>query len=165
MHTCINCNRKAAERAGDTFTCERCGYTWDVAHEQANAAYLLAQGRRPAPPLAEAVDDAQASLDAELGFWGPAPVEDGESVTNVTVPGAAFVEVINAPEDGETVIELDALEQALADLLVRDLDALADLHNVEVNSTARKDDKIAALMAAEVLTLVYNAETGEASVF
>lgn len=47
---CINCNAPRVRRSGDTFTCATCGYTWDVAHEQANAAYLASQGRRPAAP-------------------------------------------------------------------------------------------------------------------
>ncbi|HML23547.1 MAG TPA: hypothetical protein PKD09_17960 [Aggregatilinea sp.] len=52
MFRCINCNRPDARREGDTFICPRCGYRWDVAHEQANAAYLAVQGREPALPLA-----------------------------------------------------------------------------------------------------------------
>jgi len=47
-HLCINCNAPAVHRAGDRFTCKKCGYRWDVAHEQANAAYLASQGRQPA---------------------------------------------------------------------------------------------------------------------
>ncbi len=47
-HLCINCNAPAVHRAGDRFTCKKCGYRWDVAHERANAAYLASQGRQPA---------------------------------------------------------------------------------------------------------------------
>jgi len=52
-HLCINCNAPAVHRAGDRFTCKKCGYRWDVAHERANAAYLASQGRQPAESTAE----------------------------------------------------------------------------------------------------------------
>ena len=48
MFPCINCGASQAARQGDTFCCTACGYTWDVAHEQANATNLAAQGRNPA---------------------------------------------------------------------------------------------------------------------
>ena len=38
------------QREGDAFICKKCGYRWDVAHEQANAAFLASQGRQPAEP-------------------------------------------------------------------------------------------------------------------
>ena len=60
-HLCINCNAPKVRRKDDAFTCEQCGYTWDVAHEQANAAYLASQGRVPAAPTVEPIaepDDA-----------------------------------------------------------------------------------------------------------
>lgn len=51
MADCINCGSPTARRDGDTLSCPACGYTWDVQHEQANAAYLAAQGRKPAAPI------------------------------------------------------------------------------------------------------------------
>jgi len=50
---CINCNAPDVRRTGDRFVCRKCGYRWDVAHEQANAAYLASQGRQPAESTAE----------------------------------------------------------------------------------------------------------------
>jgi len=49
-HVCINCNAPNVQRIEDAFTCAKCGYRWDVAHEQANAAFLASQGRQPAEP-------------------------------------------------------------------------------------------------------------------
>ncbi len=66
MVLCINCNSSKVARDKDTFTCAQCGYTWDVAHEQANAAYLASQGRVPATPIAEL--QASSTLDAALGL-------------------------------------------------------------------------------------------------
>ncbi len=54
-HLCINCNAPAVQRSGDRFVCKKCGYRWDVAHEQANAAYLASQGRQPAESSEPAV--------------------------------------------------------------------------------------------------------------
>ena len=61
-HLCINCNAPAVHRAGDRFTCKKCGYRWDVAHEQANAAYLASQGRQPAESSEPAVKGAEQTL-------------------------------------------------------------------------------------------------------
>ena len=55
-HLCINCNAPDVRRIDDTFTCRKCGYRWDVAHEQANATYLLSQGRPPAEPSEPTVE-------------------------------------------------------------------------------------------------------------
>ncbi len=66
MYLCINCNSSKVARDGDTFVCATCGYTWDVAHEQANAAYLASQGRVPATAIAEL--QASSGLDAALGL-------------------------------------------------------------------------------------------------
>lgn len=63
MH-CINCNGTDVTRTGDDFHCKSCGYDWDVAHEQANAAYLRSQGRVPAKPMA--VVEKQAALDEQI---------------------------------------------------------------------------------------------------
>ena len=52
-HLCINCNAPNVQRIGDAFTCGKCGYRWDVAHEQANAAFLASQGRQPAVSAVE----------------------------------------------------------------------------------------------------------------
>lgn len=155
MHTCINCNRRTAVRSGDTFSCSRCGYEWDVAHEQANAAYLLGQGRKPAR-----VQDGAQVLDAALGLTDKVKsgtVSDLAGVPNETggIAGAAL-EVINAPEDGEIAIDIDAIT-ILDTLTVRELEELADTHGVDLSDARLKEDKILALLAAEVLTFIYDA--------
>ena len=61
-HLCINCNAPAVHRAGDRFVCKKCGYRWDVAHEQANAAYLASQGRQPAESSGSVVKGAEQTL-------------------------------------------------------------------------------------------------------
>lgn len=48
---CINCGSNQVSRDGDNFTCAQCGYGWNVAHEQASAPYLRAQGREPATSI------------------------------------------------------------------------------------------------------------------
>jgi len=64
-HLCINCNAPNVQRAGDRFTCKKCGYRWDVAHEQANAAFLASQGRQPAEATAESPGKTMGEPTAE----------------------------------------------------------------------------------------------------
>ena len=66
-HRCINCNADEVARTEDTFICKKCGYRWDVAHEQANAAYLASQGRAPA--------EATAAPSEKPGRKAPSKIE------------------------------------------------------------------------------------------
>lgn len=69
MITCINCGYDRVVRDGDSFACPACKYEWDVAHEQANAAYIASQGRKvakPAPPPVEPEPDNKPDDEPEL---------------------------------------------------------------------------------------------------
>jgi hypothetical protein len=115
---CINCNSSEVARDGDSFTCARCGYQWDVAHEQANAAYLASQGREPAKSMDELKElETASALDAALGL--DQPVE----------PSAQ-----------------DQLIAALVKFNVSDIEDLAEINNIDLGEARLKDEKIAALI-------------------
>jgi len=122
MHICINCNKRAAVRTGDNFRCEVCGYQWDVAHEQANAAYLKAQGRRPAESVLSAQSGQPQTLDQALGL--------GAGVSYET------------PETAAAESDDDLVNAVLWEMTVSDLEALAELHKVDLGGARRKEDKI-----------------------
>ena len=115
---CINCNSSEVAREGDSFTCARCGYTWDVAHEQANAAYLASQGRTPA----QAMDEIQGSsaLDAALGL------------------------ALRSNDDQPPAV--DPLVAALVKYTVPDLEDLAAINGIDLGEARLKDEKVAALV-------------------
>lgn len=88
-HLCINCNANQVTRNGDTFTCKKCKFVWDVAHEQENAAYLRAQGRLPAQPMGDQANETGFPDDDLLTQLGikvkePAPV----APTTLVIQGA-----------------------------------------------------------------------------
>ncbi len=127
-HLCINCNSSRVERSGDDFTCRQCGYTWDVAHEQANAAYLAAQGRAPAQSVAER--QASSGLDAALGL--------DQSTADSQPP------------------EPSAQDQLIAALLKRtvtEIGDLADEADIDLGEARLKDEKVAALVVSGKLAL------------
>lgn len=125
--SCINCNSRNVTRDGDSFTCARCGYQWDVAHEQANRAYLRTQGREPAKTLAElAESEAASALEAALGL-----------------------EPIQPPDGGEGQQEPPAQDQLIAALVkynVPELEDLAAINGIDLADARLKDEKVAALV-------------------
>ncbi len=126
--SCINCNSRNVARSGDTFVCARCGYTWDVAHERANRAYLRTQGRDPAQSLAEI--EAANELDTALGLDQP-------------------------PADSQPP-EPTAQDQLIAALVkhsVAEIEDLADEADVDLGDARLKDEKIAALVISGKLAL------------
>ncbi len=125
MILCINCNAPTVQRTGDTFTCEKCGYTWDVAHEQANAAYLASQGRVPATPIAEL--QASSTLDAALGL------------DTALGPGQPSAQ--------------DRLIAALVKRNVAEIEDLAEEAGVDLGEARLKDEKIAALVTSGKVAL------------
>lgn len=136
-HLCINCNAPDVRRIDDTFTCRKCGYRWDVAHEQANATYLLSQGRPPAESRVPAVE---AKSEPETG--GAA-----EGIVTLT---RTLVE----PDPGEAV-EPDAPDGAEVDTLLDWLNAhtkaelvnLAAEYGIELAGDLRKADMVNTLAA------------------
>ncbi len=104
MYLCINCNAPNVERDGDDFKCPKCGYTWNVAHEQANAAYLASQGRKPAEPMAGQPDAPETPEDAlmkELGLTDSADT-DGEGSEPAGVTPDVADEPVADSADGES---------------------------------------------------------------
>ena len=149
MHHCINCGRPAATRQGDKFTCARCGYVWDVALEQASAAYLRAQGREPARPAvedaAEQADDPVLSSLEELAT----PVKF-DTLSNLETPVGSplpdFDPVVErAIEPGETLETGTTYE----DLTVDELKTLATERGVDLTGHTRKAEIVAALREAD----------------
>ena len=61
MYHCINCGKQAALRAGNDFLCGICGFAWDVTFEQRISHYLAAQGRVPARPEPELVQQPKSA--------------------------------------------------------------------------------------------------------
>lgn len=79
-HLCINCNSPEVARTGDDFACGKCGFKWDVAHEQASAAYLRMKGRTPAKSLEELAAEevaARQAARAELETGQPSNTDGG----------------------------------------------------------------------------------------
>ena len=164
-HLCINCNAPTVQRTGDTFRCEKCKYTWDVAHEQANARYLETQGRQPAQSLGETTQ----TLDAALGLGQPLTGESTQSL-DVTLgldqPSGEtrLLEEPATPGVFEPLPEFDPagdrdsapviqpaeervyLEVVLESWTVDELEAIASEAGVDLSGARRKADKIAALV-------------------
>jgi hypothetical protein len=157
MYHCINCGRRAATRQNDTFTCGRCGFEWDVAFEQANAAYLRAQGREPATaagavPLAAATADSTTQMLADLAT--PVRFEDLENpILEGVSPEVILSDDLPAGTlvgEGESLADrAAAIEPAYDALTVEDLRALAEERGVDLAGRTRKADIIAALREAD----------------
>ncbi len=128
MVLCINCNSSKVARDKDTFTCAQCGYTWDVAHEQANAAYLASQGRVPAQSVAER--QASSGLDAALGL------DQSTADSQPPEPSAQ-----------------DLLIAALLKRTVTDIEDLAEEAGVDLGEARLKDEKVAALVTSGKVAL------------
>lgn len=102
-HLCINCNAPTVKRTDDTFVCEKCGFEWDVAHEQTNAAYLRSQGREPAQPRGSepsTADAPEADLMARLGIDLPS----GSAAALNVDPGSEIpsgIEAIQPADEAE----------------------------------------------------------------
>lgn len=82
-HICINCNSKDVQRREDSFTCQRCGFMWNVAMEQAAAIYLRGQGREPATSIfdvGEPTNDGVETLTDVQGQGGAPEVTTGDPV-------------------------------------------------------------------------------------
>jgi hypothetical protein len=163
MHLCINCNGQTVTRSGDEFTCETCGYRWDVAHEQANAAYLASQGRKPAqpaddqPPVASPDDGLLEQLGIEP-VQEPAPdrVETRDVESDATEGYHLFARVEGQPGADAVEIDLDVVLPFIDDhKTIPDLEALAAAHGVDLSGAGRKAEKIEALLQSGALTVVY----------
>jgi len=128
---CINCNAPDVRRTGDRFVCRKCGYRWDVAHEQANAAYLASQGRQPAEVSAPAIEAASPpAVTISRTATGPEPSE-------VVETGAPAGD----DEAGQDLLDwLNAHTKA-------ELVALAEEYGVELAPDLRKADMINTLAA------------------
>lgn len=152
MPFCINCGHGDVTRTGDDFTCAVCGYRWDVAHEQANAAYLRARGHTPAEPGGVSPDagSAEDALFAELGLEhvpGPASHEAGHHLNARLEDGTAL--------DDDWIIDLDTALDAIEGKTVPDLEVLAERHGVDLSGARVKADIIARLLESGRLTVVY----------
>jgi len=133
-HLCINCNAPDVRRNGDTFTCGKCGYQWDVAHEQANAAFLASQGRQPAEPGEPAVE--KAGLPA------------GESARSVEAPVKVELETpAGSPGDEQTAGGGKDYLEWLAAMTKAELVALAAEHGIELSDELRKADIVNTIAA------------------
>ena len=137
MSLCINCNSNQVARAGDTFTCSKCGYVWDVAHERANAQYLASQGREPAQPMADI--EAASDLDAALSME-PIQVQRREP----QVPAGDERARIEAILETKTVAEL---EESAAQA------------GIDLTEARLKADKIAALIESGQVYLAEDQQT------
>lgn len=155
---CINCNSPRVTRDGDDFTCKQCGYTWDVAHEQANAAYLMAQGRTPAKSVAEPSEP--NDLDTALGLVPPIGTDK-----LYEVPGDieyAEEKVLSGPvtatdDDGTinvilrephplTADEADTVERVLNSKTVPEIEVIAEEAGIDLVDARLKADKVVALI-------------------
>jgi hypothetical protein len=139
MHGCINCGRSTATRQGDTFTCGRCGHSWDVAHELANAAFLRTQGRLPASPTGEESDGVPGVVS---------PLEDlAQPVKFDVLP--ALEQSLGAPlPEFDPAVQRDAAPVYEA-LTVDELKVLAAERGIDLTGRTRKAEIIAALRDAE----------------
>jgi uncharacterized Zn finger protein (UPF0148 family) len=138
MHQCINCNSKEVARDGDTFTCARCGYTWDVAHEQANAAYLASQGREPAKTLEEV--QAASALDAALGLDQPVePSAQDRLVAALVKHNVPDIESL-AEEAGVDLADARLKDEKIAALVTSGKVALDEHGDVVVQATKVAED-------------------------
>lgn len=96
---CINCGSNQVSRDGDNFACAQCGYGWDVAHEQASAAYLRAQGREPATSIL--VDPEEVTLGADQS--------SADKLDSMTVPELKDFATENGIELGEATKKADII--------------------------------------------------------
>lgn len=103
-HVCINCNAPNVQRIGDAFTCGKCGYRWDVAHEQANAAFLASQGRQPAVSAVES-EPAQ--------FEGQDVLESLNAMTKTELEAFAAERGIELPDYQRKAGMIDTIAAAL----------------------------------------------------
>lgn len=180
-HLCINCNSPRVERRGEEFTCAKCGFTWNVAHEQANAAYLASQGRTPAQSMAEiAALEADSGLDAALGLTGPTQPPDTGIRALDEVPGKAVDQparadalagpVSTTDEDGMTrvilrephpltPVEYDQAERVLTSKTVAEIEDIADRAGIDLADAKLKVDKIAALLESGRVVLADDGAT------
>lgn len=82
-YICINCNSKDVQRREDSFTCQRCGFMWNVALERAAVVYLRGQGREPAASIFDVIEasgDGAEILTETQGQDGAAEVTTGDPV-------------------------------------------------------------------------------------
>lgn len=143
---CINCGRLGTvTRAGDEFACAKCGHAWTVEDEQANAAYIAMQGRKPATPIADAppaeagepVDEIEEIL-APVTEPMPNDPPEIEIALEDLDPDDGDATAIDATRDAGPLTEDEyaALVEALDGKTVPELDAIADDARVEL----RHDD-------------------------
>lgn len=147
---CINCGSNQVKRTGDDFTCGKCGYQWDVAHEQASAAYLATQGRTPAISV----------LDVDGGTIGVAG--------GVIVPGVHYLVGKDGPElfiPGSPATIIPAADQGGADneagvldtsawegMTVQELKDFVTEHGIELGTASKK---------AEIITVILDSMKAE----
>jgi len=144
--------------------CKRCGYRWDVSHEQANAAYLRSQGRQPATPRAiEALPLGEQGESVDLlRHLGIIDEPEIETIDDDSDPGFALSVVMNDDDDGwtdELVLHTESVyDWIMEHKTLADLRKFANTYNVNLSGATRKDDILDALLLADVLTIVYNAD-------
>jgi hypothetical protein len=173
-HLCINCNSEKVSRTGDEFICGRCGYHWDVAHEQANAVYLASQGRVPAQSRSaqDTVETPEQSLLAKLGIapdldekWDVGRPDEAIPLPEMPVDLYAddsvelAVEEIEEPADDVITLELrepappsyETLKAALEKKTVPELEALADEAGIDLSDAKLKADKVERLAESDLI--------------
>jgi hypothetical protein len=172
-HLCINCNSGKVSRTGDEFTCGRCGYYWDVAHEQANAVYLASQGRVPAQSRSaqDTVETPEQSLLAKLGIAPDLDEKRGvgpeEAIPLPEMPVDLYaddsvelaVEEIEAPADDVITLELhepapdpyDAVRSALEKKTVAELEEIAALAEIDLSDAKLKAEKVDRLAESDLI--------------
>ena len=168
MYLCINCNAQGVKRDGDAFKCPKCKYEWDVAHEQANAAYLESQGRKPAKPLGEHAVEVSPEDDwrARLGITPGTPAGTGDQdVASVEVNDDDESDPVEAiPVELREPAPLDAqayqmLVAALEKKTVPALEEIADDAQIDLSDARLKDDKIARLADSGRISLADDGES------
>src|SRR5690606_5113883 len=96
------------QRIGDAFTCGKCGYRWDVAHEQANAAFLASQGRQPA---VSAVEPEPAQFEGQDDR--PDVLESLNAMTKTELEAFAAERGIELPDHKRKADMVDTIVAAL----------------------------------------------------
>lgn len=169
-YVCINCNAPRVRRDGDVFTCEKCAYEWDVAHEQQNAVYVSSQRRAPVSGAEDSPDaSAPQTLMQQLGIEPvkePAPVEPVSASEDAVLTDPryeddddALDDVRELPVETQSVVESDALTAWLdSHYTISDLETLAEDHGVDLSGTSRKADIVQRVIDADVLTVIYTTD-------
>ncbi len=152
---CINCGSSSVVRDGDDFTCDACHYQWDVAHEQANAAYLASQGRKPAEPMpktwilggeVELGNTTTLTTQKSEVLWADGGLVDNKQPYLVGETGTETLIPSDKPEMVFTgVMDFVTFEA----MKVEDLKALAAMQGIDLKGAVKKTDIIQRFLDVE----------------